>query len=186
MDHLRAALIAGFSWRSDPPTSWPWERTYYADYARWWREPDVLSALGAALAGLFPDTEPTVVMGVESRGSLLGPLVAVHRGVGFAEVRKQPERGSDDDLWFSRHTPPDYRNRSLELAMSRAAVRAGDRVLFVDDWATTGGQALACRQLVADAGAHWVGAAVIVDALESAATRRELHLRGILHHRELA
>lgn len=69
--------------------------------------------------------------------------------------------------------------------MRRSVFGPGDRVLFVDDWAATGGQALACQQLVHDAQASWLGAAVIVDALESAAARRTLGLRGLLHLRDL-
>ena len=181
---LRAALLEGFRWRSDPP-QWPERRTSYADYTRWWRVPSILSGLGPALAGLFPDAAPSIVMGPEARGSLLGPLVATHLGVGFAEVRKGARRGSDDDQWLTRVTPPDYQDRHVELAVRRGIVAPSDRVLFVDDWAAAGAQAIACQQLAEDAGAQWVGAAVIVDALENASDRRQLNLRGFLHVREL-
>ncbi|MDN5767208.1 MAG: hypothetical protein L0H96_09315 [Humibacillus sp.] len=133
----------------------------------------------------MPDVTPTVVLGTESRGSLLGPLVAVHLGVGFAEVRKRPERASDDDKWWGRRTVPDYLDRHLDLAVRRSVLGAGDRVLFVDDWADTGAQALACQQLVHGADATWLGAVVIVDGLENSADRRALALRGLLHHRDL-
>jgi adenine phosphoribosyltransferase len=36
--------------------------------------------------------------------------------------------------------------------MQRSAVAAGERVLVVDDWAETGSQALAVRQMLDDAG----------------------------------
>ena len=181
---LRASLVAGFTWRSDPPV-WPEPRAYYADYSAWWRDASVIARIGPALAGLFHDAEPTVVLGSESHGFLLGPLVALHLGVGFAGVRKEPERASNDEVWLVRRTPPDYRDRHLDLAVRRSVLRPGDRVLFVDEWASTGGQALACRQLVDDAGATWLGAAVVVDALESSADRRALRLRSLLHVREL-
>lgn len=184
MSELRERLISGFRWRSDPPV-WPETRTYYSDYSAWWRDATVLEEIGPALAGLYPDDIPTVVMGTESHGFLLGPLVALHHRVGFAAVLKEPERGSDDDVWLVRRTPPDYRDRHLDLAIRHSVIRPGDRVLFVDEWAATGGQVLACRQLVDDAGAAWLGAAVIVDALESASQRRTVNLRGLLHVREL-
>ncbi len=184
MTELRSTLLESFRWRSDPP-AWPEERAYFADYSLWWREATVLHQVGAALAGLFPDAEATVVLGSESHGSLVGALVATHLGTGFAEVRKEPQRASDDDAWLTQRTRPDYRDRQLELAVRRSVLRGGDRVLFVDDWAASGGQALACQGLVNQAGAHWIGAAVIVDGLESAATRRELNLRSVLRLREL-
>lgn len=64
-------------------------------------------------------------------------------------------------------------------------LRGGDRVLFVDDWVATGGQGIACQQLIQDGGGTWLGAAVVVDGLESARDRRALNLRGLLHLREL-
>lgn len=184
VNELRARLISEFRWRSDPPV-WPEPANSYADDSAWWRDATILAGIGQGLAALFPDSVPTVVMGTESRGSLLGPLVARHLGIGFAEVRKKAERASDDDVWLCRRTPPDYRDRHLDLAVRRSVLRTGDRVLFVDDWAASGGQALACQQLVHDGGATWLGAAVVVDGLENAADRRNLSLRALLHLRDL-
>lgn len=184
MTALQNKLISAFQWRSDPPV-WPDQATYFADDSSWWRHPDILLELGPALAALLPDAAPTVVLGTESRGSLLGPLVATYLRIGFVEVRKAPERASDDDKWWTQRTAPDYRDRHLDLAVRRSVLRASDRVLFVDDWAATGGQALACQQLVRGAQASWVGAVVVVDGLESSATRRGLNLRGLLHLRDL-
>jgi adenine phosphoribosyltransferase len=185
VSELRTRLIAGFTWRSDPPVEPPYTRTHYADYSGWWRDGAVLADIGPALADLFLDTRPTVVLGTESHGFLLGPLVARHMGIGFAAVHKKPEHASNDDVWLVRRTPPDYRDRHLDLGVRRFVLRSGDRALFVDEWASTGGQAKACQQLVIDAQATWLGAAVVVDALENAADRRTLNLRSLLHIREL-
>ena len=116
----------------------------------------------------------------ERRGAL-----AQHSGLGFPGVRKGARRGSDDDEWLTRVTPPDDQDRHVELAVRRGIVAPSDRVLLVDDWAAAGAQAIACQQLAEDAGAQWVGAAVIVDALENASHRRQLNLRGLLHFRGL-
>jgi adenine phosphoribosyltransferase len=67
----------------------------------------------------------------------------------------------------------------------RDLVRAGDRVLMVDDWAATGETARVVRALVEDSGAQWIGAACIVDALRDARFRRELPLRALLDVRAL-
>ncbi len=116
---------------------------------------------------------------------LLGPLVAHHLGIGFIEVRKEAERASHTDRCDTRSTPPDYLDRTLELAVRRSPLRSTDRILFVDDWAATGGQASATMAIVADAGATWLGAAVIVDGPQNAADRRRLNLKGLLHPHEL-
>lgn len=55
---------------------------------------------------------------------------------------------------------------------------------MVDDWIETGAQATAVDRLVEDAGASWVGVAVVVDAT-TAAVRRDLAVRSLLSVREL-
>lgn len=119
MTAVRDELFAHFRWRSDPPV-WPEARAYYADYTLWWRQPTILQLVGPALANLFADATPTVVMGTVAHGSLLGPLVANHLRIGFSEVRKGVRRGSDDDPWLTRLTPPDYQDRHLELAIRKS------------------------------------------------------------------
>lgn len=180
VEDLPDRLRLRFRWigdRTDPD--------WRADPTGWWREPTILADLGPALANLFSAEHPTVVLGPQSRGTLLGALTAAHLGVGFIEAIKDPGPAADSDAWWQRTTAPDYRDRHLRLGFRRDLLKAGDRVLFVDDWVDTGGQALACQQLVADSGADWVGAAVIVDALEHSSRRRGLRLRSLLHLRQL-
>lgn len=155
-----------------------------ADPTRWWRDPDLLCQLGPALAELHRDAQPSVVLGVETRGMLLGPLVAVHLGVGFAEVRKDdhPEHAAEK-LW-SHATPPDYQDRSLQLTVRRHLLAPRDRVLLVDEWIDTGAQAATVARLVEDAEATWIGVAVIVDA-GPPEVRRRLNVRALLREREL-
>jgi adenine phosphoribosyltransferase len=179
-ESLKVLLRRGFTWRSDRT-----DATGYADVTSWWRRPELLRALGPALAGLFADTEPTVVVGPESRGSLLGPLVAVRLGVGFVEVRKDHGSVTDSDAWLLRTTPPDYCDRHLSLGFRKGLISGGDRVLFVDDWIDTGGQAVGTHAVVADAEATWLGAATIVDGLRGNEVRRRLNVRSLLHVRDL-
>lgn len=177
---LRDELRAAFSWLGDKG-----DRNGYADVTGWWRDPAVLRQLGPALAEPFRAARPTLVLGPESRGVLLGALVATELGVGLVEVRKGSERMADSDAWLEATTPPDYRDRHLSMAIRRRLVSPGDRVLVVDDWIDTGGQVLGVRELVQLAGASWLGVSVIVDALDEPRLRRELGVRALLHHREL-
>lgn len=77
------------------------------------------------------------------------------------------------------------RELGVGLVEVRKNPRAGDRVVLVDDWIATGGQALGAQRLVDESGATWLGAAVIVDALTEHQTRRALELRSLLHERDL-
>ena len=179
---LRDRLVSAFAWRGDRV-----DDGFRADVTGCWRDPVLLRDLSAALADLFADEMPTVVVGLPSRGVLLGALVANHLGVGLIEARKDPSPAADSDQWLTATTPPDYRDRHLELGFRRALLSPGDRVVLVDDWVATGGeggQALGAQRLVDAVGATWLGAAV-VDALVEHSTRRALGVRALLHVREL-
>jgi adenine phosphoribosyltransferase len=181
MGDLSERLRAAFVWRGDRT-----DEHYYADLTGWWRDGELLATIGPALAQLFPvQAAPTLVLGPESRGSLIGPLVATHLGVGFVEVRKNRTPDSDSDRWVRQTTPPDYGDRHLVLGFRRALVRSSDRVLAVDDWIETGSQAFAIRQMVDSVGATWIGMACIVDALNDARLRRDLNVRALLSGRGL-
>ncbi|NMR18929.1 hypothetical protein HIR71_01600 [Cellulomonas fimi] len=117
------------------------------------------------------------------RGTLLGALVAQHFGVGLVEVRKEPNPFTDSDAWLTVTTPPDYNDRHLTLGFRRELVTSADRVLLVDGWVATGGQASGARELVRRAGGSWLGMSVIVDALTD--HRRELAVEGLVHERDL-
>ena len=175
---VRARLRSAFAWRNG-------EDHQYADLTGWWRDAGLLRLLGPALAQLFPEATPTVVLGPDSRGSLIGPLVALHLGLGFVEVRKNRTPAGDTDQWVRRTTPPDYRDRHLELGFRRNLVRPSDHVLVVDDWIDTGSQARTVQAMIDGIGATWVGFGCIVDALEDSRIRRDLRLRSLLHLRDL-
>jgi adenine phosphoribosyltransferase len=78
---LKGRLAGGFSWRGDASSD---HQT--ADLTGWWREPSLLRALAFGLAELSRDGDPTVVLGIPSRGVLLGSLVADRLGVGLVDA----------------------------------------------------------------------------------------------------
>jgi adenine phosphoribosyltransferase len=179
---LRARLRAAIIWRQDRT-----DPLAYADVTGLWRDPTLLRALGPALADLFPDPPaPTVVLGPESRGTLIGPLVATHLGVGFVEVRKNHGPLTDSDFWVRRTTPPDYRDRHLEFGLRRSLLQPSDRVLVVDDWIETGSQARTIRQIVESMNVGWIGVACVVDAMTDPRLRRELRVRSLVRMRDIA
>ena len=64
---VRDRLRAAFAWRGDRSND-----SQYADVTGFWRDAKLLRSLGPVLAALYPGTEPTVVLGPDSRGSLVG------------------------------------------------------------------------------------------------------------------
>jgi adenine phosphoribosyltransferase len=180
IDELRKDLHDAFRWRGDRV-----DAIHSADPTGWWASAAILASLGPALAELFSDINPTVVLGPQSRGALLGALVATHLNIGLIEMRKDPCPAADSDRWLIAHTPPDHRDRNLRVGVRREHLASGARVLLVDDWADTGGQASAARTIVNQAGATWCGAALVVDALADSRLRRDLGARSILRVRDL-
>ncbi|HEY1778733.1 MAG TPA: phosphoribosyltransferase family protein [Solirubrobacteraceae bacterium] len=103
------------------------------------------------------------IVGIESRGFVLGAAVASRLRVGFVAIRKA------DGLYpgeiFTAFTASDYRGRQHTFRLQRAAIGAGERIGLVDDWFETGSQGMIARQLVEQAGARYVGASIIVNQL---------------------
>ncbi|MFI6521301.1 phosphoribosyltransferase family protein [Spirillospora sp. NPDC050679] len=174
-DRLRGRLLESCVLRGE---------RHVADMTAWWGQADVLSELGPALLGLHRGERPTAVIGPESMGFLLGPLVAVAAGVGFVQMRKDMTQDQVADQVLVRNTPPDYNDRTLSWGVQRRNLRTGQRVLFVDDWVETAATAQTARRLVEAGDAVWVGAVAIVDGTEGQ-ERRELGLRSLLRDREL-
>ncbi|WP_433076185.1 phosphoribosyltransferase family protein [Dactylosporangium sp. CA-052675] len=175
---LVTRLRVGFHWRGGPDVA-------FADITEWWRDPAVLRQLPPAVAALVPG-EPTVVLGPASRGTLLGALVAAHLGVGLVEVRKNDRVALHSAFYTHRRLPGDYHEGGAVLSFRRALLRPPDRVLCVDDWIESGGQALAIRSMVDEIGATWLGMACVVDDLaERAEIRSHLGVRSLLTADEL-
>ena len=177
---LLADLRSTFRWLADRP-----DDRYAAEPTGWWADASILRRLGPALAAPGRTSDVTHVIGPESRGGLLGALVALELDVGLVELRKDPEPSTNSDQWLTARTPPDYQDRNLRLGLRRDLLPIGARVLFVDDWIDTGGQAVAARQIVTAAQATWCGASVIVDALTDARLRRDLAVSSIFRDRDL-
>lgn len=115
-----------------------------------------------ALATAGRDENGTVVvdsvLGMEARGFIFGPAVALALGVGFVPVRKVGK------LPRETHAVTytlEYGEATLEL--HRDALAAGERVLLVDDVLATGGTLEATRALVASCGAVTAGVAVLME-----------------------
>lgn len=150
VDAARAAVLARFRWVGGDADLWPVLR-----------DGESLALVVRALAEPFRDAGVEVVAGIEARGFLLGPAVALELGVGFLPVRT--DGGMLPGPVVRRRADFDYRGRRRELATRSDLVGAGDRVLLVDDWVEVGAQAVAARALVEQCGAQLVGLSVVVD-----------------------
>ena len=102
-----------------------------------------------------------VVVGIESRGFILGAAVADRLGVGFVPVRKV---GKLPAATIRASYDLEYGSDSLE--MHRDAIEPGQRVLIVDDLLATGGTARAAIDLVKQLGGAVSGLAFLIELVD--------------------
>ena len=104
------------------------------------------------------DFDFDTVVGIESRGFIIGAALAYTLGKGFIPIRKKGKLPAEV---VSQEYELEYGTDRIEI--HKDALRKGERVLLVDDLLATGGTALAAAALVEKLGAVVVEMAFIVD-----------------------
>ena len=101
-----------------------------------------------------------LVVGIESRGFILGAAVAERIGAGFIPIRKP---GKLPAKAIKESYDLEYGTDALEI--HEDAVAKGQRILIVDDVLATGGTAAAAVQLVRKLGGDLQGLAFLIELL---------------------
>ena len=107
------------------------------------------------------DEARELVVGIESRGFILGSAVADRIGAGFIPVRKV---GKLPHTTIRVSYSLEYGSDSLE--MHSDAIEKGQTVLIVDDLLATGGTARATVDLVRQLGGRVHGVAFLIELVE--------------------
>ena len=110
------------------------------------------------LAGRYRSNGVDMVLGIESRGFIIGAAVAYALGAGFCIVRKPGK------LPYETHSASyelEYGSDTLEVHRDALLPRA--RVLIVDDLIATGGTAAAASALVSKLGGTVVECAFVIE-----------------------
>ena len=101
-----------------------------------------------------------VVVGIESRGFILGGAVAERIGAGFVPIRKP---GKLPSKALKEIYDLEYGKDALEI--HHDAIEKGQRVLIVDDVLATGGTAAAATELVRKLGGELQGLAFLIELI---------------------
>jgi adenine phosphoribosyltransferase len=119
---------------------------------------EALAATTAHLSLPFVGQQIHAVVGMESRGFLLGPAIAMKLHAGFIPVRKP---GKLPYKTISATYELEYGSDSIE--MHDDAILKGSNIVIHDDVVATGGTALAATELVRRLGGHIVGYSFIIE-----------------------
>ena len=115
---------------------------------------EVICSMVESIAPMKPD----VIVGIESRGFILGVPVALELGVGFVPVRKAGKLPAET---IRAEYALEYGTNVVEI--HRDAITPGMRVVIVDDLLATGGTAKAAVQLVEELGGTVAGISFLIE-----------------------
>ncbi|HOP08251.1 MAG TPA: adenine phosphoribosyltransferase [candidate division Zixibacteria bacterium] len=102
--------------------------------------------------------EPSLILGIESRGFIFGAPLADRLHAGLVIARKP---GKLPSRTVSSEYDLEYGKDSLEI--HEDAIKPGDRVVIVDDLIATGGTLQAASHLVEELGGEVAGIAAVID-----------------------
>jgi adenine phosphoribosyltransferase len=122
------------------------------------QDPTTLQMAVDVLAQRFQEDAIDAVVGIESRGFILGAPLAVKLEAGFIPVRK---RGKLPAQVRRASYALEYGTDEIEIHAD--AIRTGQRVLVHDDLLATGGTLGAAIELVQALGGTVVGVAVLIE-----------------------
>ncbi|MDA3959705.1 MAG: adenine phosphoribosyltransferase [Planctomycetota bacterium] len=131
-------------------------------------DPRGLAVVVDRMAEPFIGQGITKVVGIESRGFIFAPAVALRLDCGFVPVRKPGKLP-----WDCEKVEYDLEYGTDALEIHKDAVTSKDKVLIVDDVLATGGTALAALELVRRLGAQVAACCFIVE-LETLGGRKRI------------
>jgi adenine phosphoribosyltransferase len=137
---------------------WPKPGILFYDLTTLVADPGGLRDVVEHLADRYRGKKIDVVAGIEARGFILAPAVALRLGTGFVPIRKPKKLP-----WKTSRITYDLEYGTDALEIHQDAVQPGQRVLLLDDLLATGGTAAAAASLLRQLGGEVAAAAFIVE-----------------------
>src|SRR5499427_900996 len=150
--------IAGLRGKIRDIKDFPTEGVLFKDITTLLKDGAAFRLVVDTLAERYQSERVDVVVGVESRGFILGGALAHQLKAGFVPVRKPGKLPGktievEYELEYGRDT----------LAMHEDGIKPGQRVLAVDDLLATGGTMSATLRLIRQLGGQVVGVAFMIE-----------------------
>jgi adenine phosphoribosyltransferase len=158
-DYIRAHI------RTVP--DWPEPGVMFRDITPLLSNPRVFRVLIDQFVHRYFSPRPDAIAGLDARGFIIGSVLAYELGIGFVPIRK---KGKLPYTTVEESYELEYGSATVEIHTD--AVKAGDRVVLIDDLIATGGTMMAGRRLLERLGATVVEGAAIVDLPELGGSQR--------------
>ena len=114
----------------------------FKDETTLFKDPDCLKELSDELYEMYKDKGITKVAGIESRGFIMGPILAARLGAGFVPIRKP---GKLPAATLEESYNKEYGTDTIQV--HKDAITENDVVLLHDDLLATGGTMKAAIKL---------------------------------------
>ena len=137
---------------------WPKKGIMFRDITTLLKDPVGLKICIEDFVKRYKDKDIDVVVGIDSRGFILGGAIAYLLNKGFVPVRKKGKLPAETE---SEEYALEYGTDVVEI--HKDAIEKGQKVLIVDDLIATGGTATAAAKLVKKLHGEIVEIAFIVD-----------------------
>lgn len=151
---------------------WPKVGIMFRDITTLLKDPVGLKICIDDFVKRYKDKNIDVVAGIDSRGFILGGVVAYLLGKGFVPIRKKGKLPAEIER---EEYTLEYGTDAIEI--HKDAITMGQKVLIIDDLIATGGTALAAAKLVKKLHGQIEEIAFIVD-LPDLGGRKKLEAAG--------
>ncbi len=121
----------------------PIEGILFYDVTTLFKDPQTLQELSDELYEMYKDKGITKVVGIESRGFIMGPILATRLGAGFVPIRKPGKLPAET---YEESYDKEYGKDIIQI--HKDALEENDVVLIHDDLLATGGTMKAACNLV--------------------------------------
>ncbi len=137
---------------------WPKEGVMFRDITTLLKDAHGLKDVVKELKQRYEGVPIDIIVGIESRGFILGGVLAHELGIGFVPIRKPGKLPAEV---VSEEYELEYGKDKIEVHTD--AIQKGDKVLVVDDLIATGGTAVAACNLIKRLGGDIIECSFIVE-----------------------
>jgi adenine phosphoribosyltransferase len=158
LQDLRQSLSAGLKQYPDFPQPGILFEDIFPLFANVTLHRDLITAFLLTVQEKFGGAKPDVIVGLDARGFLIGPQLALHLNPGFVPVRKPGKLpGKLETVEYQKEYGTDT------FAIQAESIKPGCKVIVVDDLIATGGSAAAAEALVKKCGGTVLGHIFLIE-----------------------